>query len=776
MQIRTRAWLLFLSAGSVVSGLYFALGPPARDFLYAGVGLVSVLAILVGIRLHRPSHRLPWYLFALGQLSLVVGDLLFTLYERFWDMAPFPSVADAFYLGGYPLLAAGLWALLRRRSPGRDLPSLIDGAIVATGLGMLAWAFYVTPYATGSGLSFTETAVSIAYPLADVLLLALVARLFVGPGITNAALGMIGASVLLTLAGDAIYAGEVLNGSYASGDPVDATWLVAYIGWGSAALHRSMVEVSTPVPQRPAALHGIRLALLTIPALLAPALLLVQQSTGEPLQTSVVVTGSTVLFLLVILRMAGLTQEVQRKVRELDAKGEGLHKALAARELLEQELRRQAFHDPLTNLPNRWLFMDRLEQAVARSERSNRGVAVMFLDLDDFKIVNDTVGHAAGDSLLTAVGTRLTQVLRDSDTAARFGGDEYAVLVEGIQDLEETELLAARIAGVFDEPFRIQDHEFAVRCSIGAASGEHHEGAAELMRRADVAMYVAKAQEKTPYVIFDSNLHADVLDQRELKSELKQGLQRDEFVTYFQPIIDLGRRRIVGCEAMIRWHHPRRGVLTPQGFIPLAEATGAIIELDRRVLLQACRQMAMWQRELPSAGHLWLSVNVAVADVQQANFVSDLKEVLNATGLRPQHLMIEVSERSLLRDAESTVDKLRQLRGFGVRIAVDDFGTGYSSLNHLHQLPVDTLKIDRNFISKISGGAEDSAVGRAVLRLGQTLGLKTIAEGIETEEQLAALRALGCETGQGSLFSSPLPAEGFAALVADRGIRILAGS
>jgi len=745
--------------------MYFLLEAPARDLLYSLVGAASVVAIVVGVRLHRPAYRAPWFLFAAGQLSLVVGDALYTMYDLYLDAPPFPSVADVFYLGAYPLLAAGLWTLIRHRIPGRDVSSAIDAAIVATGIGILAWAYLVTPYADDPSLTILEKTVSVAYPLADVMLLAFVVRLFAGPGIRNAAFHLIGASVVLTLIADAWYAVAVLGDAYAAGDPIDAAWLLAYVCWAAAALHPSMKEVSQRSPQPEASLPRRRLVLLAAVALIAPAILALQAASDQPIQAPLIAGGSAALFLLVVARISGLAREVQSKVLELDAKGKGLREALDSREALEEQLRHQAFHDPLTKLPNRWLFADRLDHEIAVQARERDGVGVMFIDLDDFKHVNDSLGHAAGDQLLVAVAERLRSCLRGRDTAARFGGDEFAVLVSGVQDEATLEVLAARVVSIFDRPFNLGESEFFVRCSLGASFGGEGTNAGELVRSADVAMYVSKAERKHRWVVFNAAVHGSLVDRRGLRSALQQALERDEFIVFFQPIVRLRDRTAVGVEGLVRWRNPSRGVMTPDDFIPLAEEMGLIVDIDRKVMRAACQQVATWQRDLPGCSDLYVALNIADGDVQQARFVEQIEETLEETGLRPEDLVLEVTERTVLRDAKTTVEKLERLRALGVRIAIDDFGTGYSSLSYLDRFPIDILKIDKTFTQTVAGDAEESALARAVIKLGATLRIDVVAEGVESAEQLEALLNAGSSTGQGFLFSPPVGASAFEELV-----------
>ena len=428
------------------------------------------------------------------------------------------------------------------------------------------------------------------------------------------------------------------------------------------------------------------------------------------------------------------------------------------RKLLEQQLKQQALTDSLTGLANRALFLDRVEHALTRGRRDEEQVTVMFLDLDDFKTVNDNLGHEAGDELLITIGERLRSCLRPADTIARLGGDEFAILLESTS-AEEAARLARRVLQTIGEPCSLESQAVMVRGSLGMETGAAStHSASELLRNADVAMYVAKGRGKSRVAVFDPGMHTAALKRLEMKADLQRAITEQELVVYYQPIVALVDGTILGVEALVRWLHPQDGMVPPADFIPVAEDTGLIIPLGSWVLTEACRQGAQWQRESPRSPALGMSVNISTAQLFDAGLINEVAAALEYSGLDPQSLTLEITESGLMEDKEVAVSRLNELRQLGVRVAVDDFGTGYSSLAYLSTLPLDILKIDKVFIDGVTRGPEDSAIAGAVGKLANALGLGLVAEGIEFEDQVEALRALEFECGQGYYFSRPLPA------------------
>jgi diguanylate cyclase (GGDEF)-like protein/PAS domain S-box-containing protein len=430
------------------------------------------------------------------------------------------------------------------------------------------------------------------------------------------------------------------------------------------------------------------------------------------------------------------------------------------RQALEAQLAHQAFHDSLTGLANRALFRDRLAHALERARRTLRPLTVIFLDLDDFKAINDSLGHEAGDELLVGVAERLVGSVRASDTVARLGGDEFAVLVED-GDADEVLEVADRMLESLRTPFFVADREVFVVASIGLTSCESNSATAEdLLRDADAAMYHAKRAGGARVERFQPGLHTAALERLALATDLRRALEREEFEVHYQPIIDLATEHIRGVEALVRWRHPERGLMSPLTFIPLAEETGLIGQLGLWVLRTGCQDVRAWQRLQPvHETPLNLSVNLSARQLQEPRLVDQVAEVLAQTGLDPATLTLEITEGMLLHDAEGIMARLRALKDLGINLALDDFGTGYSSLSYLQRFPIDVLKIDKSFVDRITEGTEATALVRTIVALSEALKLRTVAEGIEEPEQLEHLRVLGCHGGQGYFFAKPLPAD-----------------
>ena len=428
------------------------------------------------------------------------------------------------------------------------------------------------------------------------------------------------------------------------------------------------------------------------------------------------------------------------------------YRDITERKALEEQLRHQAFHDVLTGLANRSLFRDRLGHALARAARGALPTAVLYLDLDDFKAINDRLGHAEGDRLLVAVGDRLSAATRAGDTVARLGGDEFAIIIEET-DPDEAALAATRILEALVPPFDLGDRQVVARASIGIAIRTADGGDAdELLRRADIAMYAAKARGGECHVTYEAELYDATVARMELKADLQGALEREELHVAYQPIVDIETGAISGSEALMRWTHPVRGNVPPTEFIPLAEENGLILDLGRWILETACRQTRTWQDE-SGRSDLTVSVNLSGRQISDTNLVADVARVLASSGLDPHCLTLEITETVLIHDVEATISAFRALKALGIRLAIDDFGTGYSSLSYLRQFPIDILKIDRSFVASLDGSADSNALVRSIINLSSTLRLDTVAEGIETAEQRQVLRGLGAQRGQGYLFA-----------------------
>jgi diguanylate cyclase (GGDEF)-like protein/PAS domain S-box-containing protein len=893
-------WRLYLICGLAAAAGYLLLPDAGRAQAAVQVAcdLGAFAAILAGVAVHRPVRRAGWMTLAAGKALYVAGTAAFYAYPAFSNaVLAFPSFADALYLCAYVLLVLGV-GLLASRGHGRDWSKLLDGAIVVAGAGLISFIYLVLPSAGGPGVSNAGRIVAVAYPLLDVVLLAVGVRLAMG-GLGTPAQRLLGLWLASQLAADSWYLATVLRGEFQPGHPVNVLWLLSFAFLGAAALHPSMRALGTEPARSDRGSPRARLAVLAAASLLAPTAAIVF-GVGKGHSDAIAIgAASAVIFLLVIARMAqlmvdvgvlraaearlrasesALRQEIaERKLAEqsmhrlaaivqsssdaiysvapdltvtawnpaaealfgwraeqvvghpvtsvwppeqLATDGPLFERALAGqvvtdletvrlrsdggrvpvaltwspikddaggvigvsvigrditeRKRLESQLVHQALHDPLTGLANRALFTDRLEHAIARAARPATTVAVLVIDLDRFKDVNDSLGHEAGDALLAEVAARLERNSRAGDTVARLGGDEFAVLLEDIsaaKAVRAAELLLEALA----RPLTLHGRDMTPSAGVGIAFGSG-EDAATLLRNADVAMYAAKgrgkAEGQSRYRIFEPDMHARVVDRLELAADLRHAPQRRELRLRYQPEVHLRTGRIAGFEALLRWQHPTRGMVAPDEFIPLAEENGLIVPIGRWVLEEACRQGRDWQRRWPADPPLAMAVNLSARQLRHAAIVDEVCAALATAGLPAPSLTLEITETAVIEDLDLALATLAQLHELGVRLALDDFGTGYSSLSYLHRLPVDILKIDRSFVSAVAGSPEESALVRAIVQLGQTLALETVAEGVETSEQLAELRRLDCQLGQGYYFAKPLDEGGVGELLEREGQHI----
>ncbi len=429
------------------------------------------------------------------------------------------------------------------------------------------------------------------------------------------------------------------------------------------------------------------------------------------------------------------------------------------RQATEDGIRHRALHDALTGLPNRVLFHDRLGQALARLRRRRSLTAVLFLDLDRFKLVNDSLGHQVGDELLAAVAPRLSQVVRSSDTVARFGGDEFGILLEDITDEHDAVEMAERIAAVFTRPFVLDGSEHFVTTSIGIAVAHGGELPEELIRDADAAMYRAKEHGRARYELFDEVMRARAFARLRVENDLRRAVDRGELALVYQPVVSLRDHSILGVEALVRWAHPERGLVSPLEFIEIAEENGLIEPIGRWVLEQACRQGVRWHQAHPDSAPIGVSVNLSAIQVAQKTLSETVSQVLAATGIDPSALSLEITESAILTEMETVGGALGPLKALGVRLVLDDFGTGYSSLGYLTHLPLDVLKVDRSFIDGLGIDPRDTAITEAIIAMSHALSLDVVAEGVQTEVQARELERLGCFTAQGFCFSPPVPAD-----------------
>jgi diguanylate cyclase (GGDEF)-like protein len=841
--MRSSAWLRLLLGMGVVAGA-FVLAPRGlvQDVIWQ-VGVTGgAVAVLVGLRRHRPTNRRPWLVLAGSLLTFALGSVFSA---AAWGHAPDSPVLVAVSLSfvlAYIGLGVASAGFVRAMVPEGDREGLLDGAIVMTAVAIGLWGVILLGgpgSVTTTAAERIEQVVSTLVP-AWVMAMCVRAVFVAGRRLPSAVLLCIaGAAGLL---GNALYLYGNARGTYAAGDPLDALWFLAFGAAAASALHPSMVAMTVPSVNRHRALPLARITLLAGCLLAAPVAL---KAAGGLAWTSVPFLGGLLLSALVAGRvvavvadqgrdrlalrlladrqsaigglgedaLAGLSSTVlearasellrrhlpARSVRLLDTgaaledpqalevqlggvmagrrlvavppegrrfTAEDIAFAHAVANLLamaagrradEQDMRHRALHDPLTGLPNRTLIIDRIEMALHRLERRADGVVgVLFVDLDGFKAVNDTLGHAAGDELLTEVARRIATALRAEDTLSRLAGDEFVACVE-CGDADAAMGLAERIRAALAAPMTVaDDNAVALDASVGVALAQDVGVAAEqLLQHADVAMYEAKGRGGGRSVLFDDVLRGRLERRRAIERDLTGAVERGELGLCFQPILDLRDDRVVAAEALLRWRRPDGELVSPGEFVPIAEASGHIVRLGHWVLAEACATLATIQHQLDPEQPFTLLVNLSPVQLADPRLYERLSSILDETGAQPDRLGIEITESAVLDVDDDVLAMMLALRHLGVRIALDDFGTGYSSLSHLKQVPLDLLKVDASFVDGLGDRRSDRAIVAAVAGLAQELGVTVLAEGVETHEQLDAVRSLGCDLGQGYLLGVP---------------------
>ena len=1032
-RLRSQAAMAAVSSCIVVlTALYYLF--PEQRLLFVAIGVTGVIGIVLGVFLNHPAHRLPWLLLAAGNFAFAAGQATqIILIQLLDEEIPFPSIADGFYLAAYPLYAAGLLGFVHWRTSWRDRASLVDALTLTVGMALLSWLFLIDPYARAAGLTWWQKAFAIAYPLGDILVLAMLLRLIVGRGGISRSLLLLTAGTVGLLTADVLYGLIQLNGTWRTGSAVELGWAVLYGAWAAAALHPSMRLLTKPVPLRAGAETGTgRLSLLTLASLIAPAILLTEAVRGVRSNVGVIGVFSAVLFLLVLHRLSGVVATHRRAVsrekvlrnavsslggagelrdvaaavhsavtelmshgpprsalltlpdstlwvngahgvlrgplaarataavRELIESGENrlvtldgvgpdlaahftgsdeeptrtgyalvcplasqdhlssdpligvlivagdehdllllrdtlatlaAQAALAAARVtlaqevnrrnsemyfrtlvqnasdvilildeddgvryaspsadqvlglpdlegsllvdlvppqdshavvetlgrirrgeyqskrehwrmvradrssievevrwsdlreeatvggvvltlrdvteqrkLERELTHQAFHDSLTNLANRVLFQDRVNHALAQAQRDGTVVGVLFIDVDDFKVINDIHGHGVGDELLVALSLRLQTTVRASDTAARIGGDEFALLVEGSVTTEGVERFTEHVMTVFAEPFQLSVGPMSTFASIGVATTEDSIDSVELLAHADLALYSAKMAGKRQWRRYHPEMQSGMAERANLQEALDSSTIETSFMVLYQPIVELASGKIAGFEALVRWPHSTRGMVMPEQFITLAEESGQIVPLGAWVLDQAAAEAVRWEASLLRGGTAdrnvpYISVNVSPRQFRDDEFYNVVRRALDLSGIEPSSLVLELTESVLMYNDERILAEMNSLTDLGIRIAIDDFGTGYSSLSYLREFPISVLKIDKSFVDELGRSPEQYALVEGITHLADTLGLTVIAEGVENVRQQESLISMGCRLAQGYLFAEPVSAE-----------------
>ncbi|MFF8399387.1 EAL domain-containing protein [Streptomyces sp. NPDC016172] len=754
-QLRGHAWWWFLAAGAVVITVYFLVTAPVRHLFSPVLAACATAAILVGIRWHRPRPSRSWYLIAAGMGLFAMADAFFGAYLVV-GMVPFPSVADVLYLAAYPCFAAGLISLMAAWGSGVRWGAVLDAGIITLGMSTLSWVFIFMPYLRGH-LSALPLTVSLAYPLADLLLLGIAAQLVLVSGVRLPTLGLFTLWVGATLAADALYYSTLAaTGAPIAADVSYTLWMASYPLLGASALHPSMAGTTRLVPRSQERLSPARMTVLTLPALLGPALLIADAGgvREQPMHVVAIASIVAVLTVLLVVRIMFLARFAEAQAHKARARARTAEDALRQQTSLQQQLTHQAFHDALTGLANRALFFERLEHALSRPAAAQNTV-LLLIDLDHFKNINDSLGHPVGDELLITVGHRLLGAARRNDTVARMGGDEFAVLAEDLHEIPAG-TYAQRFLDRFQEPFALSGHRSVfITASIGVVPITEPATFHDAVRHADIALYAAKERGRNRAELFEPAMSQAQQSHARIAQDLRHALPRNELSVHYQPVIHLPTGQVTGVEALLRWQRGDRSPIPPEVFVPVAEETDLIRPIGTWVLREACRHGRHWHDTLPRGEALSVAVNVSGQQLKDHRFPDTVRQVLHETGFPPTFLVLEITESTLVTDADTTSTHIRALRDLGVRISIDDFGTGYSSLAYLRDLPADIVKIDQSFV--LRGGSEaNKSLIQAILHIAHALDLDVIAEGIETPHQAQRLHTLGCPHGQGFYYSPPL--------------------
>jgi diguanylate cyclase (GGDEF)-like protein len=727
-QSATRVWAFLVVTLLAAAFYFFAIeGTAAAVYWDVCVAAMFAFGFVIAWRLDR--NRAAWLVILAGQTCFLIGDVCFAMLEHVFHSESYPNIGDVFYVAGYPFIAVGLVMLLRSRGTSRDAGGVIDGFIVATSAGVLLWVYFVEPTAFDQTLPLFERLINVAYPAGDLLLIAIGAQLAVRQVRRQAPYWIVSVALLALLVADLGYLYQSLYGVYNEGDPVDFGWWISYALLVAVLLHPRVGEIAAAPQRQTPRLSPRRITVLSLVTVAAPLTIAARSAAGASLELPALLGGTVVLFGLVVLRLVVMARELE-----------------VSRTLLLHE----ATHDALTGLGNRTLFSDHVEQSLS----SGIPVAVLCLDLDDFKLVNDSLGHPAGDVVLRVVGERLSGLLRSGDAVARLGGDEFAMLVRG-HDPAAGAAVAHRALAAIRQPIALPGGRTVhSNVSVGIAHSTGESSVEALLRDADIAMYLAKQSGKGHHEVFQPGMRQDMIDRLEMRVDLADAVARNEFVLHYQPIVEVATGKPVGLEALLRWEHPRRGRVEPMQFIPLAEETELIIPIGRWVLMEACRRAVELD---PRRDGLEIAVNVSAVQLRDSGLIDDVQHALASSGLDPSRLILELTESSVVSDIEAAAITLCELRTHGVRIALDDFGAGYASLRHLRAFPVDIVKLDRSFV--VSSLENDSSVLSGLIEMAANLGMETVGEGIEEPGQLDMLRALHCRYAQGFLIARPMPSD-----------------
>ena len=748
--IGNRASLLFLGAGGLWAAAHgFGLLGPLESSTFHVFSVATLLATLFGIYWYRPAARWPWIAIAAALMLFVVGGVARTELQTFGNLTRTRSlIPDLITLPGYVLFALGLAGLarLRRRGQEGNFDALLDCVIAALAALAVAWVFLITPTLSHAQTPVTVRLLLSCYPPLSVFLVAITAHIAFSPATRKVpAYRYLLLTLVAMLVGDTIY---MLLETATITMPIaliDLPYAIAYVALGACVLHPSMRELSAPVGAGQAAPTRGRLAFVAA-ALAIPAVVTLSrhsESTADRVALTVIVGSLT----------GAAIWRVFRALRE--------HARSEAR------LAHRATRDSLTDLPNRFAAREFVSRALSSAAHRRELVVLVFLDVDRFKLVNDTVGHSIGDELLIAVAQRLQATVRHRDIVARTGGDEFVIVLDDVVGVQQAMESVERIRRCFQMPFSVRDAEIYSTASLGVAFADGKDPAVDfetMIRDADTAMYQAKDAGRDGIAVFDESMRERAAERLKLEHDLRGAHERGEIKVHFQPIVTLPHGHALGVEALLRWTHPELGQIPPTKFIPIAEDMGFIVELGGWVLDEACRCLAVWRRDVPGASELYVCVNLSARQLRDPRLTERVHAALGQSNLPPRALCLELTESILTQNA-AEAKLLNELDKIGIRLSIDDFGTGFSSLAYLKRFPFDYVKIDQAFVGGLGGASSDESLVSAIITVAGALGMTTIAEGVETEAQEAALIELGCPAAQGFRYSHAVaPSEVAAAL------------
>ncbi len=776
------------------------------DVISPVIGILTSAILFIAAQqsaAHSKRLAIAWGVIGLSAFAYAIGDIVRGILELGMQETSPAALADMFYLAYYPLLLAGVF-LLPEKQDGRGewIHKVLDVGIATIAAILAFWNFLLGPVlSSNAGSPPLEQALLLAYPVGDILLLwGLFTILYKHADQQDEAPAfLLALSISVTIVVDCIYSYQGLLNTFVSSSFLD---IGREAGLALAGL-AGMAQITALQSWKKAGEFPRRFQLLfNIVRRIAPhlpyfwllgAYLLLIESQATPLSMdflSLSLAVGGIMFLVLLRQIITLSdnnklnsqlQQAMERWRAQTAKlgrtNQELQNEIVERKAMEEQLTHDSLHDAMTGLPNRVLFLDRLGQAMEYyKRRTEYTFAVLFIDIDQFKVINDSLGHLTGDQLLIAVGRRMKECLRSSDTVARFGGDEFAILLEVTGDKNSVLLVAGKILEAIKQPFQLDERELYITASIGIVMNmAGYDLPAEVLRDADIAMYQAKASGKARFEIFDIKMRSQAFSRLEMEQELRAALENREFRLYYQPILSLESNQVVSFEALIRWQHPQRGLLLPGEFLSIAEASGLILFIEKWVLNEACAQLKKWHAKYPGFQNVSVNVNVSSRQFAQPNFIAEVTEALQKNGLPPESLKLEITENVLIVNSVAANRVFAELRALGVQLQIDDFGSGYSSLGYLQHFPISAVKIDKSFIDGMKKGRKGTELIRAIVSMTRELGMEAIAEGIETSEQLNELKRLLCTFGQGFLLSRPLDKEAAEKILAKQDITVKRG-